>query len=74
MPAPKTVEILARRRLDRECGQECVDWAIGMLEHGYGYDSKSLRALAGLTPPFHHFEMIFRSSCQRLTSKAPSVS
>lgn len=53
--APTTTEILARRMLERECGQECVDWAIGMLERGY--DSTALRVLAGLTPPFSHYEV-----------------
>jgi hypothetical protein len=52
---PTTLEILARRMLERESGQECVDWAIAMLE--VGYESRSLLVLAGLTPPFNHFEV-----------------
>ena len=52
---PNTIEILARKMLNRECGHECVEWAIGMLEQGY--ESKSLMVLAGLSPPYHHFEV-----------------
>ena len=36
-------------------GEECVDWAASMLEQGY--DSTSLRILAGLSPPLNHFEV-----------------
>jgi hypothetical protein len=50
-----TTEVLARRFLQRACGIECVQWAIGMLERGY--DSKSLRVLAGLAAPLNHFEV-----------------
>jgi hypothetical protein len=50
-----TVEILMRKMLGRACGQECVTWAIGMLEQGY--ESPSLPILAGLTPPLNHFEV-----------------
>ena len=53
--AVSTIEILARRKLERSCGQECVDWAIGMLERGF--ESRSLLLLAGMTPPLHHFEI-----------------
>ena len=53
--AVSTIEILARRKLDRSCGQECVDWAIGMLERGF--ESRSLLMLAGVTPPLNHFEI-----------------
>jgi hypothetical protein len=52
---PSTAEILARRALQKACGGECVDWAIAMLERGY--DSRSLRILAGTDPPFNHFEL-----------------
>jgi hypothetical protein len=50
-----TVEILMRKMLEKECGQECVTWAIGMLEQGY--ETRSLLILAGLTPPLNHFEI-----------------
>jgi hypothetical protein len=53
--AVSTIEILARRKLECSCGQECVDWAIGMLERGF--ESRSLLMLAGMTPPLHHFEI-----------------
>ena len=55
LPPPTTVEILARKMLERRCGQECVDWAIGMLERGH--DSRSVEILAGLVPPLSHFEV-----------------
>ena len=44
-----------RRHMERACGQECVDWAIGLLERGV--ESPSLLLLAGLTPPLNHFEI-----------------
>lgn len=53
--AVSTIEILARRKLEHSCGQECVDWAIGMLERGF--ESRSLLMLAAMTPPLHHFEI-----------------
>ncbi len=53
--AVATIEILMRRHLQRACGQECVDWAIGMLERSV--ESRSLLLLAGLTPPLNHFEI-----------------
>ena len=43
------------RALQRSCGRECVDWAVGLLEHGY--DSRSLRILAVQDEPFNHFEL-----------------
>ncbi len=55
MPTVTTTEILARRALQRASGQECVDWAIGMLEQGHS--SRNLLMLAGLTPPLNHFEV-----------------
>jgi len=54
-PGVSTVEILMRRALQRPCGQECVDWAVGMLERGI--ESRSLLLLAGMSPPFNHFEL-----------------
>ncbi len=50
-----TVEILARRALDMTCGQECVDWAVGLLVEGQ--DCMHLRELAGAVPPLSHFEL-----------------
>ncbi|HET7433790.1 MAG TPA: hypothetical protein VFN10_03655 [Thermoanaerobaculia bacterium] len=41
--------------LDHACGTECIAWAIQMLENGY--DSHTLRILAGLTTPLNHFEI-----------------
>lgn len=39
-------------------GQECVDWAASLLEDGH--DGRSLRILAGLTPPLNAFEVAER--------------
>jgi hypothetical protein len=50
-----TVEILARRALELTCGQECVDWAVGLLVEGQ--DSVHLRELAGALEPLYHFEV-----------------
>ena len=49
-----TTEVLAGRALGRTAGQECIDWAIGMLERGF--ESRSLLMLAGLSPPLNSFE------------------
>ena len=58
-----TTQILAKRALRRLCGEDCVEWAVGMLERGY--DSRTLRIPAGTTPPFNHFELASGSRCQR---------
>ena len=50
-----TTRILAMKALERRCGQECVDWAIGLLEQGAS--TRSLGMLAGMMPPFNPFEM-----------------
>ena len=50
-----TARILARRATLAECGQECVDWAISILEQGH--DGHYLRLLIGMSPPFNHFEV-----------------
>jgi hypothetical protein len=52
---PSTMQILALRALRRSCGEECVAWAVSLLERGH--DSRSLRILAGMTPPLNHFEL-----------------
>lgn len=49
-----TAHILAER-LTELCGRHCVDWAITMLEEGK--DGDNLRMLAGMLPPFNHFEI-----------------
>lgn len=43
------------KTLERRCGQECVDWAIGLLEQGI--TTRNLAILAGMTPPLNPFEM-----------------
>ena len=50
-----TARILADKALQQTCGQECVDWAISMLEQGR--DGHYLTMLAGTSPPFNHFEV-----------------
>lgn len=50
-----TARILVDRALLKLCGQECVDWAVSMLEKGH--DGHNLAILAGMSPPFSHFEV-----------------
>ena len=54
LPASAT-ELLALRKLGRGVDQRWVEWAVAML--GKGYDTPSLRRLAGESPPFNQFEM-----------------
>jgi hypothetical protein len=55
MSAVTTNQILADKSLSETCGQQCVDWAIGMIEAGH--DGHYLMRLAGMLPPFNHFEI-----------------
>ena len=57
MPRVTTTRILADRVLQKSCGQECVDWAINMLDEGH--DGECLSRLWGMMPPFNHFEVAF---------------
>ncbi|HVU89263.1 MAG TPA: hypothetical protein VHD36_18195 [Pirellulales bacterium] len=50
-----TAHILADKALDEPCGQRCVDWAISMLLEGR--DGEYLTRLAGMLPPYNHFEV-----------------
>ena len=50
-----TTRILAEKALQKTCGQNCLDWAISMLE--LGYNGHYLTMLAGISPPFNHFEL-----------------
>lgn len=50
-----TAHILADKALQQSCGQNCVDWAITMLEDGR--DGHNLTMLAAMLPPYNHFEM-----------------
>jgi hypothetical protein len=50
-----TAQLLAEKALQKPCGQHCVDWAIGMLEEGR--DGHNLTMLAGMLPPYNHFEI-----------------
>lgn len=43
------------KALQRACGQDCVDWAIGLLEKNAS--TRNVEILAGMTPPFNPFEM-----------------
>lgn len=52
---PTTARILANRALSRTCGQECVDWALNLLEQGH--DGMALCVLACMHPPHNHFEL-----------------
>jgi hypothetical protein len=53
--AVSTLKLLALKALNHTCGQECVDWAIGQLEGGR--TDRHVLMLAGMSPPFNHFEM-----------------
>jgi len=55
MPNITTARILTDKVLEETCGQECVDWAISMLEQDC--DGHYLAILAGMSPPFNHFEI-----------------
>lgn len=50
-----TAHLLSDLALQETCGQQCVEWAIGMLESGH--ESHSLLRLAGMLPPYNHFEI-----------------
>jgi hypothetical protein len=50
-----TGEIVASRALERQCGEDCIDWALSMLVDGH--DSRHLRMLAGRVEPHNHFEL-----------------
>ena len=55
MPRVTTTRILADKVLQKTCGQECVDWAIRMLDEGH--DGECLSRRWGMLPPFNHFEV-----------------
>jgi hypothetical protein len=50
-----TKQVLAEKALNETCGNQCVEWAIGMLESGH--DANYLLRLAGMLPPYNHFEI-----------------
>lgn len=52
-----TSQLLASKALQETAGQQCVDWAITMLEQGY--ESDHLLRLAGMVPPYNHFEISY---------------
>jgi hypothetical protein len=54
-PSVSTERILAEKALQKTCGQQCIDWAVGMLERGQ--ESHYLLRLAAMTPPYNHFEI-----------------
>jgi hypothetical protein len=56
--SPTTVQIVAERFLNRDCGQTCVHWAIGLVEAGC--ESLNVAILAGMVPPYNHFEVAAR--------------
>lgn len=55
MAAPTTIRLVAEKALEGTCGENCVDWAIAQL--CAGKDGYALAMLAGMTPPFNHFEV-----------------
>jgi hypothetical protein len=50
-----TAKLLLDKALNASCGQNCVDWALGMLEKGK--ESPNLLLLAGAVHPYNHFEL-----------------
>ncbi len=55
MNAPTTQEILAFRKLERSADARWIAWSIEMLAQGF--DSPTLRIMAGETEPCHVFEL-----------------
>ncbi len=51
-----TAQIIAERALQEPCGENCVDWAIGLLESGH--DTITICRLAAQRPPYDHFELV----------------
>lgn len=52
---PSTNRILALKALNYSCGEECAAWAIHQIETGS--TNRHILMLAGMSPPFNHFEM-----------------
>ena len=50
-----TVRILAERSLGESCGQQCVDWAIGMLATVESDDY--VARLSSMQQPYNHFQI-----------------
>ncbi len=50
-----TAQILAERALQKSCSEQCVNWAIGLLESGC--ESPTACRLAAKCPPHNHFEL-----------------
>ena len=50
-----TARILADKAIQMACGEECVDWAMQLLESGH--DTDYVARLAGMLPPHNHFEI-----------------
>jgi hypothetical protein len=50
-----TTRIVAEKSLQATCGQQCVDWAIFMIEQGC--DNQYVLRLASMLPPHNHFEI-----------------
>lgn len=50
-----TARILAERALQKPCDEQCVDWAIGLLEAGH--ESIPTCRLAAQRRPHNHFEL-----------------
>lgn len=52
-PVLSTYKVLADKLLQTDSGDQWVDWALEMLQHGY--ETENLIILAGLTPPYNSF-------------------
>ena len=67
-----TARVLARKALQKSCGQECVDWAVAML--AAGHDAPHLAMLASEVPPYNHFELADLRDRALVEVGAPDIS
>lgn len=67
-----TENILAAKALNIDCGQQCINWALSMIEQGY--DDKSLYMLACMQAPFNHFEIAELRDKVLIKFKIPDIS
>lgn len=56
-----TYRVLMKKAFNEDIDEVWIDWALEMIQAGY--ESDNLYMLAGMTSPYHQFEM------QRLTDK-----
>jgi len=52
---PTNTRILAEKAMDKPCSQQCVDWALSLIDQDHA--EPSVCALAYKVPPFDHLEI-----------------